>query len=1182
MHSARRECVKATSASDSMADSDGEPECRICRGEAEPSNPLFHPCRCSGSIKYTHEECLVNWLAQSGSARCELCHHPFRFEPLYQPDTPRALPAREFISGILSLTKHAAHITARVVLVFAVWLFFLPVGTCWTWYLLFLNSPTQLPALISSRGPAGVVQDAFYGCLLSAGIVFVFLGVSSLREYVRHMPEDDGGDDLDHAAFMMLAEQEENDALLPLDDETDEAFGDAVVDGEQLQPLAPYDSGRDPPAAMDNEQGGEFNNVVDDDSTAGIGDGEAVHEVDALVRDTYDAFAHRGDHAGGYGNPHHDAGPAPVPPPYHDLFADDADYGFADSDRDDTDGDGVPALFEDHDGFVDDDDADILMDAAGDRDDLLDPDEHGDGGALFGLFELDPDEVPLEEVVGLRGHLRNLFDNAGTVLISNAIFLGIFTLIPLIIGRVTLHVVSLHVMPWNALLRGNGTSTELLTFSKIVEAIGGISPAKNVARAALNATRDSGEALAADVAAAATSTSTVALAATNSALKSSSAIASAAVSEVGSSLLGVTTSKAAEPLVSYMDKFFIVLLGYGMISLFAVGYIFVGSVFRSRYPEFDSPMMRQVARMLRYIATFIKIVVLILFEFGIFPLGCGWWLDICTLELVGSTLESRMSFCHDSPWTCTGGHWALGIFYMVHISLFISVLRDVIRPELLWFLRNPDDPEFHPFRELVEKPLSRHARRMCISVVIYVPLVIALVYIPGQLCLSALPSVFPFRLDDFSHSLIDVPFGNLLILPLLSLVHHSRPGVYLQRFVDVWIVWVADILGIAHLVVRDEDAHGGRHGHGHEHDEFGVVGDIPGLEPGDHGPFRRLFGDAEDDGMWDDHQFDDPDEDYFAEHDDVDIPPRAYSDGDADAFMHRIDDTAQGADGSVKIRGAVMIILAWSTMVLGECVLMTVPTVLGRTIIKGFGLPVSHDLHPYGLGFYVLIVLVEVSLRVANYMRTVDTMTALRTGLPYIALALKGIVVVVLWLGVVPLAAGVLLELTLTIPIRVAYNETPYLSLHQDWALGLLLIKLWTRIALAGGFDTQWRERFERAREGGIMGLGPNFVRTIREVVIPVLSRILVALSVPHAISRGLLPLLGASAFVSSVVHRYIYLWIAISYLIFELTRYSIAMIHSLHDSIRDDKYLVGRRLYNFSDSRKVAADLVREGHANQ
>lgn len=51
--------------------------CRICMEHESPSLPLIHPCKCSGSIKYIHEECLKTWLVSHyedlAEAACELC-----------------------------------------------------------------------------------------------------------------------------------------------------------------------------------------------------------------------------------------------------------------------------------------------------------------------------------------------------------------------------------------------------------------------------------------------------------------------------------------------------------------------------------------------------------------------------------------------------------------------------------------------------------------------------------------------------------------------------------------------------------------------------------------------------------------------------------------------------------------------------------------------------------------------------------------------------------------------------------------------------------------------------------------------------------------------------------------------------------------------------------------------------
>ncbi|KAI0562972.1 hypothetical protein FGB62_48g135 [Gracilaria domingensis] len=553
-----------------------------------------------------------------------------------------------------------------------------------------------------------------------------------------------------------------------------------------------------------------------------------------------------------------------------------------------------------------------------------DQDGRGDGGAFFGLFELDPDEVPLEEVVGLRGHIRNLFDNAGTVLISNAIFLGIFTLIPLLIGRLALRLFAVQSFP----IRVNDVAQSFSVHFLVPF----LSQSSSFSTPGIGTIRNGSTAFNTE---GATSSG---IQETSQALNTGSLLNGDSQSLVNQTMIQSATEQD-QPLVSYIDNFLIVLLGYGMIALVSVAYIGAISLLRHRYPRLDSPITRQVARMLRYVATFIKIVVLILFEFGVFPLGCGWWLDICTLELFGGTTQSRLSYCRQSPWACTSGHWVLGIVYMAHISLFISLLREVIRPELLWFLRNPDDPEFHPFRELVEKPLSRHARRMCLSVLIYVPLIMALVYVPGQLCLKLLPHVFPFRSEDFSHILIDVPFGNLLIGPLIRLLYFGRPELSLQLLISGWIRGVSSFLGIRDLVVKGENA----------------IENAPALNA-DNVPRDRLpepeaapnaFGPAHGTHV---------DDEFFEEHEE----------------QRKL----------IALRAALMIVAAWATLVLVESSLVAVPTILGRRLMSVVGLAVRHDLHPFLLGLNVLLGTINGMCKLARYFKTLDTMTMISMSMP--------------------------------------------------------------------------------------------------------------------------------------------------------------------------------------------------------
>ncbi|ODV89820.1 hypothetical protein CANCADRAFT_144289 [Tortispora caseinolytica NRRL Y-17796] len=104
-----------------------EAACRICRGEALPDDPLYYPCKCTGTIKYVHETCLKEWLEHSGKpAKCELCGHAFRYQSVTRDSIPRHPPLwlllqTAFASSLMTIKNISLLLTAL-----SMWLFWLP------------------------------------------------------------------------------------------------------------------------------------------------------------------------------------------------------------------------------------------------------------------------------------------------------------------------------------------------------------------------------------------------------------------------------------------------------------------------------------------------------------------------------------------------------------------------------------------------------------------------------------------------------------------------------------------------------------------------------------------------------------------------------------------------------------------------------------------------------------------------------------------------------------------------------------------------------------------------------------------------------------------------------------------------------------------------------------------------
>mmetsp|Transcript_31396 Transcript_31396/g.54468 ORF Transcript_31396/g.54468 Transcript_31396/m.54468 type:complete len:260 (+) Transcript_31396:337-1116(+) len=72
---------------------DNDITCRVCLEPHEDGNPLLIPCKCAGSVKYIHENCLKVWLVSKEvnlqKVRCELCKTKyemiFKFRKLCMP-----------------------------------------------------------------------------------------------------------------------------------------------------------------------------------------------------------------------------------------------------------------------------------------------------------------------------------------------------------------------------------------------------------------------------------------------------------------------------------------------------------------------------------------------------------------------------------------------------------------------------------------------------------------------------------------------------------------------------------------------------------------------------------------------------------------------------------------------------------------------------------------------------------------------------------------------------------------------------------------------------------------------------------------------------------------------------------------------------------------------------------------
>ena len=217
----------------------------------------------------------------------------------------------------------------------------------------------------------------------------------------------------------------------------------------------------------------------------------------------------------------------------------------------------------------------------------------------------------------------------------------------------------------------------------------------------------------------------------------------------------------------------------------------------------------------------LKVIVIISIEMIVFPLYCGVLLDIAMLPLFGhASLASRASFALASPRISLFMHWFVGTCYMFHFALFVSMCRKIMRNGVLCkfhvsfaryrlmaitvFIRDPDDPTFHPVRDVLERNLAAQLSKILFSGLVYAGLILGSL---GGVVWGLdrwTNGVFPIKWSSSEPILefpIDVLFYNFL-LPLV--IRYCKPANGLTKVYDWWLHKCARLLRLSHFLFKEE------------------------------------------------------------------------------------------------------------------------------------------------------------------------------------------------------------------------------------------------------------------------------------------------------------------------------------------------------------------------------------------
>ncbi|NXE51164.1 MARH6 ligase, partial [Casuarius casuarius] len=883
--------------------------CRVCRSEGTPEKPLYHPCVCTGSIKFIHQECLVQWLKHSRKEYCELCKHRFAFTPIYSPDMPSRLPIQDIFAGLVTSIGTAIRYWFHYTLVAFAWLGVVPLTACRIYKCLFTGSVSSLLTLpLDMLSTENLLADCLQGCFVVTCTLCAFISLVWLREQIVH-----GG------APQWLEQNQQQ----PLNGVGQQNEAQAVVNGGAEN--AVLDQPANP--AAENVVVGENPDIQEEQVDDEEEDNE--DEEDAVVEDAADA---------------------------NNGAQDDMNWNALEWDR-----------------------------AA--------------------------EELTWERMLGLDGSLVFL-EHVFWVVSLNTLFILVFAFCPYHIGHF---------------------SIVGLGFEEYVQA---------------------------------------------------------------SHFEGLITT-----IVGYVLLAVTLIVCHGLAALVKFQ--------RSR-------------RLLGVCYIVVKVSLLVVVEIGVFPLICGWWLDICSLEMFDATLKDRELSFQSAPGTTMFLHWLVGMVYVFYFASFILLLREVLRPGVLWFLRNLNDPDFNPVQEMIHLPIYRHLRRFILSVIVFGSIVLLMLWLPIRIIKYLLPSFLPYNVMLYSDAPVSELSLELLLLQVVlpALLEQGHTRQWLKGLVRAWTVTAGYLLDLHSYLLGDQEENENNANQQPNNQHARNNNAIPVVGEGLHAAHQAIL-----------------------------------QQGGPVGFQ------PYRRPLKFPLRIFLLIVFMCITLLIASLICLTLPVFAGRWLMSFWtGTAKIHELYTAACGLYVCWLTIRAVTVLVAWMPQ-GRRVIFQKVKEWSLMIMKTLIVAVLLAGVVPLLLGLLFELVIVAPLRVPLDQTPLFYPWQDWALGVLHAKIIAAITLMG---PQWwlKTVIEQVYANGIRNIDLHFI--IRKLAAPVISVLLLSLCIPYIIASGVVPLLGVTAEMQNLVQRRIYPFLLMVVVLMGILSFQVRQFKRLYEHIKNDKYLVGQRLVNY------------------
>jgi E3 ubiquitin-protein ligase MARCH6 len=486
----------------------------------------------------------------------------------------------------------------------------------------------------------------------------------------------------------------------------------------------------------------------------------------------------------------------------------------------------------------------------------------------------------------------------------------------------------------------------------------------------------------------------------------------------------------------------------------------------------------------------------IIIELVIFPLGCGVMLDGCTVWVFpDASLASRVAFFTQAPLTAMFYHWVAGTMFMwvqfSRVPDFISSLlanryqfaillagcRNIMRPGAMWFIKDPQDQNFHPIRDILDRPTLTQFRKLLISAFMYAMVVACGVGSLAVLLFIGNKSIFPIRWKTrfvparlktdsihstiiYSEPLSEVPIDLLFLQIVLPYtMRYLRPRKIIYRIsVRVWKFLTAR-LRLTSYMFGDRSL---KEEYQTRYRTWAAffrrsAKDVEEVTKTRNGTFRRV-----------------PASDNIALPRDMRATAEVLENGAPANDVARELIALQNAEATkakrdvrvdyivvyfpprFRTRIIAFVAAVWTIMAIVAAVCIAIPVQFGRLFFTLFTSSQVHDGYSFLAGFYLLWACYLV-LKAAERM---DKQRQHRTGdgpraefAVFFAkrslLWLSKIAYMAIFLGfIIPTLLGLVVDLYIVTPVRLTLNPTlvPSIRLVDMWSLGLVYCKVVIRI----------------------------------------------------------------------------------------------------------------------------------------